>query len=188
MKRSSHLRLTLLTTALPAALMGCGPSGPETGAIVTSRDECRASRLTAEECERAWSEVLAMHPALAPRFDSELECRQSFGSCASVEERGRTHWTPPLTGYLVGYDSTQRGEDESDGYLYVYRGSLPLYRDFHDRSYYNPRGELVGRDPGPVHGRAGNTTPPASPLTVSRGGFGATSADTARFARSNFGS
>lgn len=129
-----------------------------------------------------------MHPALAPRFESELECRQSFGSCTSVEERGRTYWTPPLTGYLVGYDSTQRDEGESNGYLYAYRGSLPLYRSFGDRSYYNPRGELVGRDPGPVHGRSGNTAPPASPLTVSRGGFGSTSAHTSSFGRSSFGS
>lgn len=177
MKRSTHLRLTLMAATLPAALAGCD-SGPETGAVVQSVDECvSAQHLSRQECQTAYDNAVAQHQKVAPRFQNWGDCNQQFGSCAPLRDNGVDYYIPPMAGFLVGYALGRR----NDHYYYGYGGSLPLYRD-RSGGFYKPGGDYVSGRSGAVKGAVGRPTPPARAVTVSRSGFGSSSA-----ARSSFG-
>lgn len=179
MKRSSQLRLTLMVATVPAALVGCD-SGPETGAVVQSVEQCTAEQqLSLEDCQAAYQKALAEHERLAPRFQSPNECNDQFGNCAQIQDGQQSYWIPPMTGFLIGYLAGRAG---GGGYSYGYAGrSMPLYRS-RSGDFYDPRGGYVSGRVGGVKGAVGRASPPARAVTVSRSGFGSSSA-----ARSSFG-
>lgn len=184
MKRSAHLRLSLMAMAAPLTMTGCD-SAP-TGSVVQSLAECTAlGQVTAAECELAYTHAQTEHRRVAPRFESQGDCDKQFGSCETVDEYGRAFWIPPMAGFLVGYAATRRDHDDYAGgggsYLYRYRGSAPLYRE-RSGAFYNTRGDKVARKLGPVRAKADAIYSPARAVTVSRSGFGSTAS-----ARSSFG-
>lgn len=184
MKRSAHLRLSLMAIAVPVATAGCD-SAP-TATVMRSLADCADSReVTRAECELAYRNALSEHARVAPRFDRQADCDAQFGACTQATgDYGATFWVPPMAGFLVGYAATRRDDDAaggSGGYLYRYRGSTPLYRDRRG-DYYNPRGDRVARAPGPVRAKADAIHTPARAITVSRSGFGSSAS-----ARSSFG-
>jgi uncharacterized protein YgiB involved in biofilm formation len=201
MKRSSHLRLTLMAAAMPVALAGCD-QGPPTGEVLSSVDDCsRVSDVSPQECKAAYDAALAQHQNVAPRFESYTDCNDQFGSCTEVtNDRGQTNWIPPMTGFLLGYavssalnsNSGYAGRDcarypdqpgcagNSGGYRII--GSSPLYRDYRSGDYLKPNGDFASSRTGKVTGGYGRTSAPARAITVSRAGFGSSSS-----ARSSFG-
>ena len=177
MKRSQNLKLVLMAAAVPLALAAC--DSEPTGQVLTSVDQCNSqTEVPAEECRQAYQSALAEHQKLAPRFDDKVECDQEFNNCTAVEENGRTHYNPPMGGFLMGYlvASTLGGRGG-----YGVGGASPLYRD-NRGGYYKPGGDYVGDRVGNVSGKRGNTALPARAMTVSRSGFGSSAS-----ARGGFG-
>jgi len=191
MKRSTHLRLTLMAAAIPVALAGCD-QGPPTGEVLSSLDDCsRVTDVSPQECRASYESALAQHQAVAPRFESHGDCNDQFGTCTSVtNERGETNWIPPMSGFLLGYalssalnSNSGYGSGASAGGYRVINGSSPLYRDYRSGEYVKPNGDVAARGAGKVTGSNGNPSVPSRAITVSRSGFGSSSA-----ARSSFGS
>ncbi len=178
MKRSRNLRLTLMAIAVPAGLVACD-SGEPTGVVLNSIADCRAQQVDVAQCEAAYNKAVAEHQRLAPRFDDAVQCQQDFGRCETVQEGGRTSYVPPMGGFLLGY---ALGGGFSGGGMRGVSGGVPLYRDYRG-GYINPNGDMVSRQPGTVTGKRGSIATPARAITVSRSGFGSSSA-----ARSSFGS
>lgn len=187
MKRSSNLKLTIMALSLPAALLGCD-EGPPTGTVLSSVYDCaNAEGISLDECKSAHEQALIQHERVAPRFENATECNQQFGNCTGVEEEGRTHWVPPMTGFLIGYavaggfNSPRRDEQGGSG-PHSISGVSPLYRDYRSGDYLKPSGDVAGNRTGNVTGARGNATTPARAITVSRSGFGSSSG-----ARHSFG-
>lgn len=172
MKRSRHLRLVLMTAAVPVALAGC--DSEPTGAVVQSVEQCQAtSQLSLAECQSAYASALAQHAGSAPRFRNQADCDAEFGACAPVQEQGQTAYMPPMGGFLIGYALGNMGRG--------YGGAAPLYRSRQGGDYYNARGGYVGNRPGDVIGNRGIPPPPARAITVSRSGFGSSAAARSAF-------
>ena len=183
MKRSTNLRLTLMAAAIPVALAGCEPA-PPTGQVLGSVSDCDyQTDVDPQQCRAEYDKAKAEHERVAPRFDSNAACNDQFGNCTPVtNERGQTSWMPPMTGFLLGYMAGDLMKPRGGGGYYRVGGSSPLYRDYRSGDYLKPSGDVASDRPGKVTGKAGNTTPPARAITVSRSGFGSSSA-----ARSSFG-
>ena len=180
MKRSTSLRLTLMTVAVPAALGACSDP-PTTGTVLDSLEECRSRadlHVTLQECEAAYRSALADHQRLAPRFENAADCNEEFGNCSPYNENGHSYFIPAMGGFLLGY---ALGDRSDRGYYYGYGGSTPLYRTRRG-DFLRASGDWVSSSKGSVRGAEGYTHAPARAVTVSRGGFGSSSA-----ARSSFG-
>jgi uncharacterized protein YgiB involved in biofilm formation len=183
-KRSSNLRLTLMAATAPTMLLlgGCEEPTP-TGQVLQGESQCDAQTDVAPaECHAAYRKALDEHQRVAPRFANQGECSDQFGNCAPVADtQGQTHWIPPMTGFLLGYLASDLMNSRG-GYRTV-AGSSPLYRDYRSGDFLRPTGDPVGRRTGQVTGDFGKATVPARAVTVSRAGFGSSSA-----ARSSFSS
>lgn len=191
MKRSHSLRLTLMAVAIPAALTGCMEE-PDSGVVLLSETDCRSTpnlRVDVATCENAYRTALADHQRVAPRFEDRSECDEQFGTCTALAENGSSFYIPPMGGFLLGYYASKyRDKDDHDAWRYTYSGSSPLYRDrFGD--YTHPGGGYVSNTYGTFKGYSGTTTAPARAITVSRAGFGSSSAARASFGggRGGFG-
>lgn len=182
-KRSRNLRLTLMAVAVPAGLAACG-SGEPTGVVLDSIADCRSQQVDVAQCEAAYNQAVAEHQRVAPRFDDVVQCEQDFGRCEAVQEEGRTSYIPPMGGFLLGY-MLGGGFNNNSGLRGV-SGAAPLYRDYRGR-YINPNGDMVSRQPGTVTGRRGSIATPARAITVSRSGFGSSSAARSAFGSRGFG-
>lgn len=205
MKRSNNVRLTIMAAAIPVALAGCDP-GPPTGEVLASVSDCdTVTDVSPEECRAQYQKALTEHERVAPRFESSRDCSDQFGSCTAVTnpQTGGTSYIPPMTGFLLGYvlsdalNSGRRNYSRSNdcsrypdqqgcrsnagGYRTI-SGSTPLYRDYRSGEYVKPNGDYAASKAGKVSGSHGDVTPPSRAITVSRSGFGSSSA-----ARSSFG-
>lgn len=152
----------------------------ETGVTLTSREECATvTQVDRAQCEAAYDEALRDHDRLAPRFDSQYQCDQQFGSCVQAVDSA-AYWVPPMAGFLLGY--RKRDDDRGGGYAggYRYTGALPLYRE-RGGDFLNPNGDYVRTGTGKVTGTAGSTHAPARAVTISRAGFGSSSSARASF-------
>lgn len=177
MKRSQNLKLVLMAAAVPLALAGC--KREPTGQVLTSVEQCEnQTDVPADQCRLAYEAAVAEHQKLAPRFESKVECDQEFSNCTAVEENGRTHYNPPMGGFLMGY---LIGNAIGGRGGYGISGASPLYRDYRG-GYYKPGGDYVGDRVGTVTGKRGNTALPTRAMTVSRSGFGSSAS-----ARGGFG-
>ncbi|KLD74887.1 DUF1190 domain-containing protein [Xanthomonas hyacinthi] len=180
MKRSTNLKLSLMAATLSVPLIGCD-SGPPTGEVLASPDQCSVQKeVSVEECKAAYQKAQLEHRKVAPRFQDQSQCNQQFGNCTPFnDERGQVSWIPPMAGFLIGYALGNAGGGYGGRTL---MGAAPLYRDYRDGGYYKSNGDLAGRDTGTVKGNAGLPPPPSRAITVSRSGFGSSAA-----ARSSFG-
>lgn len=184
MKRSRNLRLTLMAVAVPAGLVACEPGQP-TGVVLNSIADCQTQQVDVAQCEAAYNKAVADHQRVAPRFDDPVQCQQDFGQCQAVQEEGHTSYIPPMGGFLLGY-ALGGGFSNNNG-LRGISGASPLYRDYRGR-YINPSGDMVSRQTGTVTGRRGSIATPARAITVSRSGFGSSSAARSAFGSRGFGS
>lgn len=177
MKRSQNLKLVLMAAAVPLALVGC--KREPTGQVLTSVEQCESQTdVPADQCKLAYEAAVAEHQKLAPRFESKVQCDQEFSNCTAVDENGRTHYNPPMGGFLMGY---LIGNAIGGRGGYGISGASPLYRDYRG-GYYKPGGDYVGDRVGTVTGKRGNTALPTRAMTVSRSGFGSSAS-----ARGGFG-
>lgn len=156
----------------------------ETGMMLYARSDCaRVDKVELSQCQSAYDQAVADHQRLAPRFDSQYQCDEQFGNCVQAPDSA-LYWIPPMAAFLLGYRARDDDDDASGGGYYGgyrYTGALPLYRE-RSGDYLNPKGDYVGSGYGKVTGKAGNPSPPARAITISRSGFGSVAG-----ARSSFG-
>ncbi|MFC6839387.1 hypothetical protein [Xanthomonas theicola] len=65
MKRSTHLKLSLMAATLSSPLIGCD-AGPPTGEVLASPDQCNVQKdVSVEECKAAYQNLIThiTHPA-----------------------------------------------------------------------------------------------------------------------------
>lgn len=176
MKRSPHLRLVLMTTALPAALAGC--DNPAITSDAAGQDwqgaavDCSTAELMQTDACKAELERMI---ATSPRYGSQQDCEGAVGgACAQTDEGGQSAWIGPTTGFLGGFLLARALDDVGDAFERKRRYGSTGYGGGYRSSYPS-----TGRGSYPA---TGALPPPARAITQSRSGFGSTSS-----ARSSFG-
>jgi uncharacterized protein YgiB involved in biofilm formation len=186
MKRSRSLVLTSMMAGGGLALQACDNAPPATqwadppaataGAqtdaqAFTTVEECRASGLTAAQCDTAYREALADNEANAPRFAEQQSCEEQYGAGQCVPRGNGSFFTPLLTGFIIG-------QALNGGF-----GGRSYYRDRYGNSTLAGGGRLsrdyvtgrtrVGSDAfGPPATRQAPARVQSRSGVVSRGGFG----------------
>ncbi|MCW0232222.1 MAG: DUF1190 domain-containing protein [Ferrovibrio sp.] len=189
MRKSRVIRLALLGTVGLVGLAGCDNNDPLAGHdVLRDQKEC-ASRPDPDACRTALADARAQHVQTAPRFASREQCEAEFGvsncgtpsqvlsgndafssaapagdpnspSAQPMQQQAQSSsggiFMPMLMGYMMG--RTLGGG----------LGAQPLYRDPSNTAYSG------GRPLGQLSANRFPDAPKASPLAVSRGGFGRT--------------
>lgn len=119
MKRSRTLALTSMMAGGSLALQACddppaatqwaeppaaaAPAAGEGEAqAFTTVEDCRASGLSAVQCDTAYREALADNEANAPRFADRQSCEERYGVEQCVPRNNGSFFTPLLTGFIIG--------------------------------------------------------------------------------------
>ena len=189
MRKSRVIRLALLGTVGLVGLAGCDNNDPLAGHdVLRDQKEC-ASRPDPDACRTALADARAQHVQTAPHFASREQCEAEFGvsncgtpsqvlsgndafssaapagdpnspSAQPMQQQAQSSsggiFMPMLMGYMMG--RTLGGG----------LGAQPLYRDPSNTAYSG------GRPLGQLSANRFPDAPKASPLAVSRGGFGRT--------------
>jgi len=176
MKRSRSIQLLLMGTA-PLLLSACdNPSPPQpqpqTALAYQGLTQCISDgKVGADICEKAYADAIQAQYRDAPLFDSLTDCQAQYGydQCHHVETSSGGWFMPALAGFMVG-----RALSHHDGYNYGYGYGggygQPLYRARGDRAEWRTAsGERFG-------GAARGPYSPTVAETLSRGGFGMSSA------------
>ena len=178
MKRSRSIELVLMGT-VPLLLSACDhPSppqpqpAPQATVAYQGLAQCISDgKVSADICEKAYADAVQAQYRDGPRFDSLGDCQAQYGydQCHHVQTSSGGWFMPALAGFMVG-----RALSHHDGYNYGYGygGGFgqPLYRTRGDRAEWRTAsGERFGATArGPFN--------PSVAQTLSRGGFGMSSA------------
>lgn len=173
MKRSSSVRLTLMSAATAAGLSACGET-PADPPLFSNVEQCVTRGVDRAQCQTAFDEAMKSHQERAPRFATRDECLKGVDveDCVPTPVRNpdgssTSMFVPAIAGFLVGQALANRG----GGAVYRSRDYPGQYRD---------GGNVIGSR-GTGAGVA--TTSPSRP-TVSR----PPNVNTTTIARSGFGS
>jgi len=188
MKRSKTIKLAFIST-VPILFSACSQQTPavQDKAYSSVADCTAAGQFTQDECTAQYNNAMAQHLQTAPRFNSIDSCAQQYGYDQCQPHRdssGQSFFLPALAGYMVGRALSQQNDYRRDDPRYGYAGgsygaysSQPLYKTRDDRTTWR----TAGNEPVPAA-----NIPAAKPMTtaetLSRGGFGSSSA-----ARSSWG-
>ncbi len=174
MKRSksidlSRMRKTAAVAITAIALIGCDE---EEVTVVSSVEECaQKTKLSSEECQKAYDQAMAESTKAAPKYTSISDCEAEFGMEQCQGDAQGYNYYPMMDGFMVGLDMV----DLVAGYyyhpVYLYHGPSSTMRG----RYMTASGDSLGR-PGQrsysVSGSSMRTSTPRSTSTMSRGGFG----------------
>lgn len=189
MKRSRSLVLTSMVAGGGLSLQACdnappaaqwsdppAASAPAAGASDVQKfatvEECRASGLSAVQCDTAFRQAVADNEANAPRFSEQRSCEEQYGVGQCVPRDNGSFFTPLLTGFIIG-------QALNGGF-----GGRGYYRDRFGYDNLGGGGGRLGRDYVTGRNRVGSDAfgPPATRQAparvqsrsgvVSRGGFG----------------
>jgi uncharacterized protein YgiB involved in biofilm formation len=188
MKRSRSLVLTSMVAGGSLSLHACdnapsatqwadppaatAPAAQAAEQAFASVEECRASGLSAVQCDTAYKQALADNEANAPRFSDRQSCEERYGVEQCVPRNNGSFFTPLLTGFIIG-------QALNGGF-----GGRGYYRDRYGYDNLGGRGGIGGRDYVTGRNRVGADAfgPPATRQAparvqsrsgvVSRGGFG----------------
>jgi uncharacterized protein YgiB involved in biofilm formation len=178
MKRSRSIQLVLMGTA-PLLLSACddpappAPPAPQTTLAYQGLTQCISDgKVSADICEKAYADAVQAQYRDGPRFNSLGDCESQYGydQCHHIQTSSGGWFMPALAGFMIGRALSHH--DYNYGYGYGYGGGFgaPLYRARGDRGEWRTAaGERFG---GMARGPAG----PTVAETLSRGGFGMTSA------------
>ena len=174
MKRSRSIELVLMGT-VPLLLSACDhPSPPQAQPQSTvayqGLTQCiNDGKVSADICEKAYADAVAAQYRDGPRFDSLADCQAQYGydQCHHVQTSSGGWFMPALAGFMIGRALSHH--DSNYGYGYGYAGGFgqPLYRARGDRAEWRTGS-------GQRFGEAARG--PSVAQTLSRGGFGMSSA------------
>jgi uncharacterized protein YgiB involved in biofilm formation len=193
MRKSRVIRLALLGTVGLVGLAGCDNNDPLAGHdVLRDQKEC-ASRPDADAGRTALADARAQHVQTAPRFASREQCEAEFGvsNCGTpnqvlsgndVFSSAAPAGDPNSPTTQPGAQPMQQQAQSSSGGIFMPMlmgymmgrtlggglGAQPLYRDPTNTAYSG------GRPLGQLSANRFPDAPKASPLAVSRGGFGRT--------------
>lgn len=181
MKRSSSVRLTLMSAVTAGGLAACGADTVTPGNF-TDVGSCINAGNTSEICYAAQRSAYSAHETSAPRFANRDECLKAVdvNDCAPTRVRNAdgsfsNMFMPAVAGFLVSQAMQQR-RDQSGNWSSSGGGAFYASRDY--PSQYRDGGNLTGsRTTGPT----GTTvsTPARAPnintTTIARSGFGSSS-------------
>ena len=172
MKRSRSIELVLMGT-VPLLLSACNGSGQQPQNAMAYRDlqQCVSDgKVSADVCEKAYADAVQAQYREGPRFNSLNECQAQYGydQCRSVNSSSGSWFMPALAGFMIGRAFG------SNHYYYQpgFAGGIgqPLYRSRGDRAEWRTAsGDRFGV------GARGPSAPSVAE-TLSRGGFGQSSA------------
>jgi uncharacterized protein YgiB involved in biofilm formation len=176
MKRSRSIQLVLMGTA-PLLLSACdnpappAPPRPQTTLAYQGLTQCISdAKVSADICEKAYADAVQAQYRDGPRFDSLADCESQYGydQCHHIQTSSGGWFMPALAGFMIGHALSHH--DYNYGYGYGGGFGAPLYRARGDRAEWRTAsGERFG---GAARGPAG----PSVAQTLSRGGFGMSSA------------
>jgi uncharacterized protein YgiB involved in biofilm formation len=208
-KRSNKVALVLMVPATSLLMTACSDQSqdqPQTPAVVyTSVQECQQKYPDfAAQCEADYKQAVALHPQVAPKYQTQQECEADFGAqrCEVAPQRqyggsGGGFFMPMMMGYMASqmfnrpqlmqpgaYSSapgTQprdnvRRDDQTSGFAGGGVSTQPLYKSRDDYSTFRTA------DNSPVANRTGAVSVRPQALALgsgsmrSSGGFGATAA------------
>ena len=186
MKRSKSIKLVLLGSVSVAALTGCG-GNEQTADRQVFQDEAQCARENdAAACAEALQAARVEHAQTAPAFTSRASCEAKFGA----ENCGATEGVPSAQQLAQGGDTgaTQNAAGEQTAHsgmgffmpmlLGYTMGNMmggramgqPVWRDARNTAYVGGRPSGTVDSAAMARARASGT-----PVSVSRGGFGARS-------------
>ncbi len=178
MKRSRSIQLVLMGT-VPLWLSACDPPAPpqskstaDPTVAYQGLTQCiNDGKVSADICEKAYADAVQAQYRDGPRFDSLSECREQYGydQCHHVQTSSGGWFMPALAGFMIGHALSH---NNGYNYGYGYGGGFgqPLYRTRGDRAEWRTAsGESFG-------GMARGPFSPSVAQTLSRGGFGMSSA------------
>lgn len=176
MKRSRALSLSLMA-AVPALLTACDGGG---GAADYARGAgelwcADAAAMFEPECKAA----LAQAVDTAPTYADQQQCQLENGEgCVEVNRNGENRWIGPIAGFVGGMVLAEAIDELGDAYKvrrrHAYSYPVGGYRRGYNTPAYRSYPTRPVSAPPPV--------PPSRAVTMSRSGFGSSSA-----ARSSFG-
>lgn len=187
MRKSRVIRLALLGTVGLVGLAGCDNNDPLAGHdVLRDQKEC-ASRPDPDACRTALADARAQHVQTAPRFTSREQCEAEFGvsNCGTPSQvlAGNDAFSSATpAGDAASSTAPQQQAQSASGGIFMPMlmgymmgrtlggglGAQPLYRDPSNTAYSG------GRPLGQLSANRFPDAPKASPLAVSRGGFGRT--------------
>ena len=173
MKRSRSIELAVMG-AVPLLLAACGPPHAEQPTVTyQSLQQCISeAKVPPEVCQKTYDEALLAHERAAPQYGTAAECAAQYGydQCRRVSTGSGDVFIPALAGFMLG-----RALGGWPHHHYYYGGydwaGQPIYRSRGDRAEWRT---LEGERFGP--GARGPAAPPSVGETLSRGGFGYSSA------------
>jgi uncharacterized protein YgiB involved in biofilm formation len=175
MKRSRSIELVLMGT-VPLLLSACDnpsppPAQPQTTMAYQGLAQCISDgKVSADICEKAYADAVQAQYRDGPRFDSQADCEAQYGydQCHHIQTSSGGWFMPALAGFMIGR-ALSHHDGYNYGYGYGYGGGFgqPLYRTRGDRAEWRTAsGERFG----------GSARGPSVAETLSRGGFGMSSA------------
>lgn len=183
MKRSSSVRLTLMSAATAAGLAACNEAPPPAPAPFSTVEQCVGRGVDRAQCQTAYDEAVKSHQERAPRFATREECLKGVdvNDCTPTQVRqpdGSTTsmFLPAIGGFLVGQALANRQQGGGFG------GGSPYYRSRdYPNQFRDTRDLTTSRDPGPqalAPSRQNPTVsrpPNVNTTTIARSGFGSSS-------------
>ena len=178
MKRSRSIELVLMGT-VPLLLSACdNPSPPQAqpqqqqqaNVAYQGLAQCISDgKVSADICEKAYADAVQAQYRDGPRFDSLGDCQAQYGydQCHHVQTSSGDWFMPALAGFMIGRALSPSGYHYGYGYGYGGGFGQPLYHARGDRAEWRTAsGERFG----------GSARGPSVAETLSRGGFGMSSA------------
>jgi uncharacterized protein YgiB involved in biofilm formation len=181
MKRSRSIELVLMGT-MPLLLSACGDGPaqqPQNAFAYQNLQQCISEgKVSADVCEKAYADAVQAQYRDGPRYSTLGECQAQFGydQCRPVQTSSGSWFMPALAGFMIGRSFGSHHYNNPNyqpGYAAGPFGGgygQPLYRSRGDRAEWRTAsGERFGAG---ARGPAG----PSVAETLSRGGFGSSSA------------
>jgi uncharacterized protein YgiB involved in biofilm formation len=195
-KRSKTARLIMMVPAAGMVLAGCGEQ-PVDVQVFNTPDECAAFYNPPAQCKAAFADAQALHPQVAPRYASKLECETDFGAgqcetapvlAANTNEQAPQQsqqssgfFMPMMMGFMAGQMLNRAGtaggaQPQSASTTRSPVPSQPLYKSRDDRSTFRTASNTaVAAQSGPASIKPSMVQPKPAAL-ARRGGFGAQAA------------
>jgi uncharacterized protein YgiB involved in biofilm formation len=182
MKRSSSVRLTIMSAATATSLAACDSGAIQPGNY-TSVQHCVDAGNRESDCSSAYNAALRAHQEKAPRYSTREECLRSVdvNDCITTVVRNPDGTTtnaflPLMAGYMLARQQQQSSGSYGGGggrAFYASRDYPSQYRDSDNLT--TSRQSSVDRRASPSTTAAPSRPPNVNTTTIARSGFGSTS-------------
>lgn len=171
MKRSSKACLMLMAAV---SITACEREPEVQAGIFNNADEC-AAYYNKTICENEQKTARVVHEQVAPKYNSEADCKADFDRCEQSSSGG-SGFMPMMAGYMMGISPSSSGVANSFDRSFQ---STPLYKSKDDRETYRSATNVPVATGGAgfINTTRSSVVSHAAPAgRVTRGGFGSQAA------------